>query len=84
MFSLLSLEAQRHRHACCLYLTVLADLSIIFDMLPHPVHTLSRDIHTYMSGATRFRTFLDCTIAQLRDFIIEKVTYKQAFAAAGL
>jgi len=59
------------------------DLSIVFDMLPHPIHASSHDIHIYMSGSTRFRTFLDCSIGQLRDFIMEKVRCNASFAARG-
>lgn len=48
------------------------DLSITFDLLPHPIHASSLDIHWLLSGSTRFRTFLDCSIGQLRDFLVHK------------
>jgi hypothetical protein len=47
-------------------------------MTPHPIHATATDpvIRTFMTacfGCSRFRTFLDCSIAQLKDFLVEKL-----------
>jgi hypothetical protein len=48
-------------------------LTITFDVLPHPVHASSINMPYILHGCTRFRTFLDCNIGQLRDYLVAKV-----------
>jgi hypothetical protein len=61
-----------------------SDLSITFDLLPHPIHAASAYVRWLLLGATRFRTFLDCSIAQLRDVLVQKVIQQLALAAVAL
>jgi hypothetical protein len=63
---------------------VASDLSITFDLLPHPIHAASVHVRWLLLGATRFRTFLDCSIAQLRDVLVHKVIQQLALVAAAL
>ncbi len=61
-----------------------SDLSITFDLLPHPIHAASAYVRWLLLGATRFRTFLDCSIAQLRDVLVQKVIQQSVLAAVAL